>query len=64
MTNIKSICRGDVFLYDYGYSTGSIQSGYRPVLVLQADNFNAKAPTIIVAAITTAVKKVICHRTL
>jgi len=57
LTKNKSIRRGDIFLYDYGETTGSIQNGYRPVLVIQANNFNAKAPTIIVAAITTAVRK-------
>ena len=50
--NIKIIRRGDIFLYDFGVNTGSIQNGYRPVLVVQADDFNANAPTVIVAAIT------------
>ena len=56
MTNRK-IKRGDIYLYDYGENEGSIQNGYRPVVVLQADNFNLKAPTIMVAAITTAIRK-------
>ena len=49
--------RGDIYLYDFGDNKGSIQCGYRPVVVLQADNFNAKAPTIMVAAVTTAIRK-------
>lgn len=35
------IRRGDIFSYDFGTRIGSIQSGVRPVLVIQADNFNA-----------------------
>ncbi|MDO4731719.1 MAG: type II toxin-antitoxin system PemK/MazF family toxin [Clostridia bacterium] len=46
-----------MYYFDFGVSEGFIQSGRRPVLVLQADNFNAKAPTIIVASITTVIKK-------
>lgn len=47
------IRRGDIFSYDFGTRIGSIQSGIRPVLVIQADNFNANAPTVIVASITS-----------
>ena len=47
----RTICRGDLFYYDFGNRTGSIQSGERPVLVIQADD-NKNAPTIIVAAVT------------
>lgn len=39
------IRRGDIFSYDFGTRIGSIQSGVRPVLVIQADNFNANAPS-------------------
>lgn len=53
----KVVKRGEIYYFDFGVSEGSIQSGRRPVLVLQADNFNAKAPTIIVASITTVIKK-------
>jgi mRNA interferase MazF len=53
----NTIKRGDIFFYDFGENSGSIQSGKRPVLVIQADNFNEKAPTIIVAAVTSVVKK-------
>lgn len=34
----RTICRGDLFYYDFGTRTGSIQSGERPVLVIQADD--------------------------
>ena len=57
MNKELNIKRGDIFFYDFGDSKGSIQSGKRPVLVVQADNFNQNAPTIIVAAITTVIKK-------
>ena len=57
MNTERNIKRGDIFFYDFGDSKGSIQSGKRPVLVVQADNFNQNAPTIIVAAITTVIKK-------
>ena len=53
----KEIQRGDLFYYDFGKREGSVQSGERPVMVIQADNFNANAPTIIVAAVTAVMKK-------
>ena len=53
----KEIQRGDLFYYDFGKREGSVQSGERPVMVIQADNFNANAPTIIVAAVTAVIKK-------
>lgn len=43
-TSYRRIKRGEIYFYDFGQNEGSIQSGRRPVLVLQADNFNAKAP--------------------
>ena len=30
----KTICRGDLFYYDFGTRTGSVQSGTRPVLAV------------------------------
>lgn len=55
--DMKTIRRGEIYSYDFGITEGSIQSGRRPVLVIQADNFNEKAPTVIVASITTVIKK-------
>lgn len=52
-----TIHRGDIFYIDFGNNGGSVQCGKRPVLVLQADNYNQNAPTIIVAAITGVAKK-------
>ena len=57
MNEARSIKRGDIYYYDFGDNKGSIQCGNRPVLVVQADNFNQNAPTVIVAAITTVIKK-------
>ncbi len=57
ITSNKSVNRGEIYTYDFGVTEGSVQSGRRPVLVLQADSFNEKAPTVIVAAITTVIKK-------
>ena len=54
----KMICRGDLFYYDFGDNSGSVQSGERPVLVVQADDYNQNAPTIIVAAVTSVIKKI------
>ena len=53
----KMIGRGDLFYYDFGDNSGSVQSGERPVLVVQADDYNQNAPTIIVAAVTSVIKK-------
>lgn len=53
----KEIKRGDLFYYDFGTREGSIQSGVRPVLVVQADDYNRNAPTIIVACLTAVIKK-------
>ena len=49
----KTIKRGDLFYYDFGDNAGSVQSGERPVLVLQANDYNRNAPTVIVAALTS-----------
>ena len=57
MTNYQHVKRGEIYLYDFGENEGSIQSGYRPVLVIQSDLFNEFSSTTVVAAITTAVKK-------
>ena len=54
---IKAVKRGEIYYFDFGEAEGSIQSGRRPVLVLQADNFNANSPTVIVASITAVIKK-------
>lgn len=57
MSMKREIKRGEIYYYDFGVREGSIQSGHRPVLVLQASEFNRSAPTVIVAAITSVNKK-------
>lgn len=54
---MRTVRRGEIYYHDFGVAEGSIQSGRRPVLVLQADNFNEHSPTVIVASITTVIKK-------
>ena len=39
----KEIQRGDLFYYDFGKREGSVQSGERPVMVIQADNFTGES---------------------
>lgn len=52
----KKAKRGEIYWFDFGVNTGSVQNGYRPALVIQASNFNENSPTTIIAAITTADK--------
>lgn len=56
MENSK-VKRGEIYLYDFGCNTGSIQNGVRPVMVVQCDEGNQTSPTTVVAAITTIIKK-------
>lgn len=59
MENKKNskIKRGEIYLYDFGTNEGSIQSGVRPVLVVQCDDGNDASTTTVIAAMTTAIKK-------
>ena len=52
-----SVKRFEIYNYNFGVNPGHIQSGYRPVLVVQDDRMNENSPTTIIAAITTAAKK-------
>ena len=52
-----SVKRFEIYNYKFGNNPGSIQSGFRPVLVIQDDRMNENSPTTIIAAITTAIKK-------
>lgn len=53
------IHKGDIFYCDFGEDNilGSEQRGKRPVLVLQNNVGNRFSPTVIVATITTRLKK-------
>ncbi|MDP2913538.1 MAG: type II toxin-antitoxin system PemK/MazF family toxin [Candidatus Omnitrophota bacterium] len=47
------IKRGEIFYVDLNPTKGREQAGRRPVLVIQNDIGNEKAPTIIIAPFTT-----------
>ena len=49
--------RGDIYLCDLGATTGHVQSGLRPVIVVQNDMGNQHSPTTIVCGITSSPKK-------
>ena len=57
MNDKTVIKRGDIFYADLSPVVGSEQGGVRPVLVIQNDVGNKYSPTIIVAAITSQLKK-------
>ena len=54
---MKTIIRGDVFFVNCDKTIGSEQSGTRPVVVIQNNIGNRNSPTVIVAAITSQIKK-------
>lgn len=47
--------RGDLYYADLGNCAGSEQKGLRPVIIIQNDVGNRYSPTVIVAAVTSAV---------
>ena len=51
------IRKGDIYFADLSPVVGSEQGGVRPVLVVQNDVGNRFSPTIIVAAVTSQLKK-------
>ncbi len=51
------IKRGEIYYCDLGDCEGSVQSGLRPVLIIQNSRHNETSPTTIVAPITSAIKK-------
>ena len=51
------ILRGDIYYVDFGNQPGSVVHGVRPAMVVQNDTGNWHAPTLIVAAITSEIKK-------
>ena len=55
--NNKGIRRGEIFWYDFGEQDGSVQKGYRPVIVLQDNIINSYSDTVIVAPLTGVIKK-------
>ena len=59
MKNAKymEIHKGDIVIADLGETIGSEQSGIRPVIVIQNDVGNKFSPTVIVAPLTSKIKK-------
>lgn len=53
----RTIARGDIYFVNFGKLPGSLMQGIRPAMILQNDVGNRHAPTVIVAAITTEIKK-------
>ena len=52
--------RGDIYLTDFGSEAdviGSEQFGVRPAIITSANFLNRRSPTVIVAAITSELKK-------
>ena len=57
LRELHDIRRGDIFLADLDPIRGSEQGGTRPVLVIQNNVGNRHSPTVIVAPITSEIKK-------
>lgn len=49
----RTILRGEVYMCDLGDKAGSVQAGYRPVVVVQNNYGNAYSDTVIIAPITS-----------
>ena len=49
--------RGDIYFADLDPVVGSEQGGTRPVIVIQNDTGNKHSPTLIVAMVTTRIRK-------
>lgn len=56
--NSQGILRGEIYFADLGnHNVGSVQSGRRPVLIIQNDMGNRYGPTVQVAPLTTKMSK-------
>lgn len=53
----KIVKRGDIYYADLSPVVGCEQGGIRPVIIIQNDTGNKHCPTVIVAAITSQIKK-------
>lgn len=56
-TKSRMVHRGELYYADFGQKTGSQQAGIRPVLIVQNDKGNYYSDTVIVAPITSKIKK-------
>ena len=58
MQEERKIRRGDIYTAELPEETiGSVQAGERPVLITQNDWLNDRAPTVLVATITSVIKR-------
>lgn len=53
----KTIKRGEIYFCDLGEDKGSVQGGYRPVIVMQANRLTVELSTVLVAPITSVIKR-------
>jgi len=53
----RVIKRGDMYYADLKHGAGSEQSGRRPVLIIQNDVGNKHSTTVIIAAITSKIRR-------
>ena len=53
------ILQGEIWLADLGERDGNIQSGKRPVIILQNDIGNKYSPTTIVVPLTSQIKNLL-----
>lgn len=51
------ILRGDILYAELGAAAGSEQAGFRPVVVVQNDVGNRYSPTVVVAPLTSNIRK-------
>lgn len=56
---LNRILQGEIWLADLGERDGNIQSGKRPVIVLQNDVGNKYSPTTIVVPLTSQIKNLL-----
>lgn len=54
---MKKVKRGDIYYADLSPVVGSEQGGKRPVIVVQNNTGNEFSPTVIVAVLTSKLKK-------
>lgn len=55
--NMKNVKRGDIYYADLSPVVGCEQGGTRPVLIVQNNVGNYHSPTVIVAILTSKIKK-------
>ena len=58
MQEKRKIKRGDIYMAELPDETvGSVQAGKRPVLITQSNWMNDRAPTVLVATVTSVIKR-------